>query len=115
MAVRYQHDGDKPSLEYRYYISSATLSREQFTKAARGHRGIEASLYWLLDTAMKEDDCQIFRGNGAENLARLRHIAKNMIKADNRRKASVRRKTAYGFNGRKLSGKRIFSGLQRDG
>ncbi len=92
MAVRYQHDDEKPSLEYRYYISSATLSTDQFAKAVRSHWGIEASLHWVLDTAMKEDDCQIFRGNGAENLARLRHIAKNMIKADKSRKASVRRK-----------------------
>ena len=93
MAVRYQHDNEKPSLEHRYYISSATLSTEQFAKAVRGHWGIESSLHWVLDTAMKEDNCQIFRGNGAENLARLRHIAKNMIKADKSRKASVRRKT----------------------
>lgn len=92
MAIRYQHDIEKPSLEYRYYISSADLSAEELGKAVRGHWGIEASLHWVLDTAMKEDDCQIFRGNGAENLARLRHIAKNMIKADKSRKASVRRK-----------------------
>ena len=64
----------------------------QFAKAVKGHWGIESSLHWVLDTAMKEDDCQIFRGNGAENLARLRHIAKNVIKADKSRKASVRRK-----------------------
>ena len=49
-------------------------------------------MHWVLDTAMKEDDCQIYRENGAENLARLRHIARNIIRADKSRKASVRRK-----------------------
>ena len=92
MAINYQNDGKKASLEYRYYISSAHLTIEQFGKAARGHWGIENKLHWVLDTAMREDNCQIYRGDGAENIARLRHIGVNMIKVDTSRKASVRRK-----------------------
>jgi hypothetical protein len=79
-------------LEYRYYISSAVLTTEQFDKAARGHWGIENKLHWVLDTAMREDNCQIYRGDGAENIARLRHIGVNMIKVDTSRKARARRK-----------------------
>lgn len=41
---------------------------------------------------MKEHLCQIFSGNGAEKLARLRYIAKNKIKTDKSRTASIRRK-----------------------
>jgi hypothetical protein len=41
---------------------------------------------------MREDNCQICRGDGAENIARLRHIGLNLIKVDTSRKASVRRK-----------------------
>jgi predicted transposase YbfD/YdcC len=92
MAINYQHNGRKESLEYRYYISSALLTTEQFGKAARGHWGIESKLHWVLDTAMREDNCQIYRGDGAENIARLRHIGVNLIKTDTSRKASVRRK-----------------------
>ena len=91
MAINYINDGEKESVHYRYYISSAELTQEQFGKAVRGHWGIE-SMHWVLDTAMKEDNCQIYKENGAENLARLRHIARNIIRADKSRKASVRRK-----------------------
>ena len=90
MAINYTNDGKTESINYRYYISSAELTQAQFGKAVRGHWGIES--HWVLDTAMKEDDCQIYRENGAESLARLRHIARNIIKADKSRKASVRRK-----------------------
>ncbi len=92
MAINYTNDGKTESINYRYYISSAELTQAQFGKAVRGHWGIESTLHWVLDTAMKEDACQIYRENGAENLARLRHIARNIIKADKSRKASVRRK-----------------------
>lgn len=92
MAINYINDGEKESVHYRYYISSAELSQEQFGRAVRGHWGIESNLHWVLDTAMKEDNCQIYKDNGAENLARLRHIARNVIRADKSRKASVRRK-----------------------
>ncbi len=41
---------------------------------------------------MREDNCQIYCGDGAENIARLRDIVINLIKVDKSRKASVRRK-----------------------
>jgi predicted transposase YbfD/YdcC len=45
MAINYQHNGQKDSLEYRYYISSTKLTTGQFGKAARGHWGIENKLH----------------------------------------------------------------------
>jgi predicted transposase YbfD/YdcC len=69
MAINYPHNCQKESLAYRYYISSALLTPEQFGKAARGHWGIVSKLHWVLDTAMREDKCQIYRGDGAENIA----------------------------------------------
>jgi predicted transposase YbfD/YdcC len=79
-------------VEHRYYISSALLTTERFGKAVRGHWGIENKLHWVLDTAICEENWQIYRGVGAENIARLRHIGINLIKVDKSRKASVRRK-----------------------
>ncbi|WP_299022907.1 ISAs1 family transposase, partial [uncultured Photobacterium sp.] len=61
--------GGKESIQFRYYISSADLSSEKFANAVRSHWGIENKLHWVLDTAMNEDGCQIYRGNAAENLA----------------------------------------------
>ncbi len=92
MAINYQHNGQKESLEYSYYISSALLTTEHFGNAALGRWGIESKLHWVLDTSMREDNGQIYRGDGAEYIARLRHIGVILIKADTSRKASVRRK-----------------------
>ncbi|MDQ2195052.1 ISAs1 family transposase, partial [Vibrio sp. A14(2019)] len=73
--------GKAPVLEYRYYISSADLTPEQAGNAIRAHWGIE-SMHWILDVSMREDACQIYRENAAENLAGLRHMALNMLRAE---------------------------------
>ena len=39
-------------------------------------------MHWILDVSMREDACQIYRENGAENLAGLRHMALNMLRAE---------------------------------
>ena len=73
--------GKLPTLEYRYYISSKALSAEQAGQAIRAHWGIE-SMHWVLDVSLQEDACQIYRENAAENLARLRHMALNVMRAE---------------------------------
>ncbi|MGF1685127.1 ISAs1 family transposase, partial [Photobacterium japonica] len=50
-------------------------------EAIRAHWGIE-SMHWILDVSMREDACQIYRENAAENLAGLRHMALNMLRAE---------------------------------
>ena len=82
----------KVSLEYRYYISSASLTQERFAQAVRRHWGIENELHWVLDVTMKEDNCQIYKDNSAENLAVMRHAALNMLRNEKSEKKSVRRK-----------------------
>ncbi|WP_340679318.1 hypothetical protein [Paraglaciecola sp.] len=72
--------------------TSAQLTAEQFRKVARRHWVIENMLYWVLDTAKREDNSQIYRDDSVENIARLRHIGVNQIKVDTTRKACVRRK-----------------------
>jgi predicted transposase YbfD/YdcC len=73
--------GKAASLEYRYYISSKVLSAEQALSATREHWGIE-SMHWVLDVSMNEDACQIYKHNGAENLAYLRHMSLNMLQKE---------------------------------
>ncbi|MBE5216023.1 ISAs1 family transposase [Pectobacterium sp. A535-S3-A17] len=93
VAVSYRIEKNKKeSLEYRYYISSAKLSNEEFAAAVRGHWRIENQLHWVLDVAMREDAIAIYRGNAAENLASIRHISLNMIRQEKGKKASVPRK-----------------------
>ena len=93
VAIGYRRDSKgKESLEYRYYISSAALTEEQFAKAVRGHWGIENQLHWVLDVTMKEDACPIYRGDAAQILATVRHMALNMLRAEKGKTASIRRK-----------------------
>ena len=54
-----------------------------------GHRN---ELHWVLDVTMGEDACPIYREDAAENLACIRHMAVNMLRAETSRKASIRRK-----------------------
>lgn len=93
VAIGYRLDSaGKESLDYRYYISSAELTPERFADAVRGHWEIENRLHWVLDVTMKEDACQIYRGNAAELLATARHMALNMLRLETSKKASIRRK-----------------------
>lgn len=87
----------KTSKEIRYFISSlpgddATL----FAAAVRRHWEIENNLHWVLDVAFREDDSRIRKDNAPENVAMLRHVALNVLKADKTTKAGIqtRRKKA---------------------
>ena len=77
-----QEKGKEPSLEYRYYISSAELTEEKFSEAVRAHWAVENSLHWVLDLSMNEDNCQIYKDNSAENLGILRQTALNMLRKE---------------------------------
>jgi predicted transposase YbfD/YdcC len=82
----------KTSLEKRYYICSARLSAEEIIQLSRNHWGVENKLHWVLDMAFREDECRVRKGNGAENLARLRHIALNLLKQDKTAKVGIKNK-----------------------
>ena len=67
------------------------LDRDEFARAVRGHWAIENELHWVLDVTMGR--CvPIYREDAAENLACIRHMAVNMLRAETSRKASIRRK-----------------------
>jgi predicted transposase YbfD/YdcC len=82
----------KTSVEERFYISSLDGNAQTFGRAVRGHWGIENSVHWLLDLVFREDDCRISVGNGAENLAVLRHIALNLLRHERSSKQSLKQK-----------------------
>lgn len=87
----------------RYYICSTKKpSAEHMQSAVRAHWGIENSLHWVLDVAMREDESRIRTDHAPANMAVLRHIALNLIRGDTTRKVGVRisqhkagRNTAY--------------------
>lgn len=85
-------DKKEPEMQVRYYISSANLSAEKFASVMRGHWSIENRLHWRLDVAMREDDSRIRRGDAAELLSGIRHIAVNILSRNKDFKAGLRRK-----------------------
>ncbi|TKY80181.1 ISAs1 family transposase, partial [Pectobacterium polonicum] len=96
VAISYRIEkNEELSMEYRYYISSSTLTPEQFAVGVRGHWAIENSLHWVLDVVMNEDTCQIYRGDAPQILACARHMAQNMLRAETSRKASLRKKQQF--------------------
>ena len=78
--------------EVRYYISSAELDAQKLLESTRAHWLVENQLHWRLDVGMREDECQIIRGAGAENLAVCRHVAMNLLTAETSFKAGIKRK-----------------------
>ncbi len=82
----------KTATERRYYICSADINADRILNASRQHWGIENKLHWSLDMSFREDECRTRKGNGAENLARLRHIALNILKQDKTKKVGIKNK-----------------------
>ena len=77
------------SSEDRLYISSLPADAARLAQAIRGHWGIENSLHWVLDVAFREDESRKRKDNAPENLAVVRHIALNLLKAEKSLKRSI--------------------------
>ena len=61
--------------EKRYYISSLPVDVELFSKAARGHWGVENQLHWHLDFTFKDDYNTTAEKTCAKNMQMLKKIA----------------------------------------
>ena len=85
----------KTTTERRCYVSSRALSTKDFAGAARCHWAIENGLHWVLDVLFKEDQSRLRAGHGAQNMARVRHFALNLIRAmPDKRTLKAKRKLA---------------------
>lgn len=71
---------DRATVEVRYFITILT-DVKIFSKAVRGHWGIENSLHWCLDVIFNEDDSRTRKDYSAENLSLIRKIALNALKS----------------------------------
>lgn len=80
------------SIEKRYYLSSHEPEAEPLQKFIRQHWGIENSCHWILDVVWDEDGSRIRKENAAENVALLRKMALNLLKADTTVKDTIRGK-----------------------
>lgn len=83
------------SLERRYYLSSMPLDAKLFAYAVRCHRHVENRLHWVLDVVFHEDLSRLRSAAGPQNMATVRHMAMNLLRAPNdKHSLKVRRKSA---------------------
>ena len=85
----------KVTAEIRHYLSSAKLPPEVLAAAIRNHWRVESGLHWVLDVGFREDASRVRERNAARNLALLRRIALNLVRADSTLKASLKGKRKH--------------------
>jgi predicted transposase YbfD/YdcC len=71
----------KQTIEKRYYISSLTANAHKVLHAVRHHWGIENKLHWVLDMTYGDDQSRIRKGNAPENMAIIKKVSINLIRA----------------------------------
>ena len=84
--------GSEPRTERRYYLSSLPLDMTRFARAVRGHWSVENQLHWSLDVSFAEDSSRARTRHAATNLATLRRITLNLLRADKSSAKSLNRK-----------------------
>ena len=87
----------KTTRETRYFIASARLTPERAAHALRSHWGIE-SLHWVLDVIFKEDLSRLRRGHGAHNMALVRRLAFNIVRAGRGKRSIKTARKAAGWS-----------------
>lgn len=80
---------DKPAT--RYFLLSKYIPARKLLGIVRSHWAIENQLHWILDVVFEEDRSRVRKDNAPENLAILRKLALNIIRA-NTDKMSMRQK-----------------------
>ena len=75
----------------RLVVLSRPLSPAEALRVVRAHWSIENNQHWMLDVGFNEDRSHTRNDGTAENLAVLRRLALNLVRADTHN-ASVRRK-----------------------
>ncbi len=80
---------DHSSCETRYFIASLPPNAQQLLAATRSHWGIENSVHWVLDIALREDDSRIRQGHPPHNMAILRRMALNLLRHEKTAKIGI--------------------------
>lgn len=87
--------GGRTANERRYYRCSAKLDATTFAAAVRAHRPIENRLHWVLDVVFHDDLARLRTGAGPQNMAVVKHMAMNLVRAQtDKHSLKVRQKLA---------------------
>ena len=80
---------ERRAVETRYYLSSLAPDAAVLGQAIRQHWEVENRLHWVLDVLFREDACSVRVGDGAQNLARLRQLALNLLRQERTHRGSL--------------------------
>ena len=94
-AERSDNKGAQTSV--RYVALSRMLTPEKLAQVVRANWSIENQLHWTLDVVFHEDDARTRKDNAPQNLAVIRRLAQNILRAHPLQKpmASKMRKAAW--------------------
>lgn len=79
-AERTGSDG-RPARSVRYVALSRVLTPKKPAEVVRAHWSIENQLHCTLDVVFNEDDTRTRKDNGPQNLAFIRRLAQNILRA----------------------------------
>jgi predicted transposase YbfD/YdcC len=87
----------RTSTSRRFFISSLLLDERLLARAVRAHWGIENRLHWVPDVVFHDDLMRLRTENGPRNMATIKQMAMNLIRAaPGKDSLKVRRKAAAG-------------------
>jgi predicted transposase YbfD/YdcC len=82
-------EGDKESIEVRYYLSSLPVDVGQFARAVRGHWSVENACHWSLDVTFREDDSRLRERVLGANVTWLYRFTLSILKQHPDRRMSL--------------------------
>jgi len=89
---RYFKASGKMEKSIRYYIGSKPANASFYQQNIRGHWEIENKLHWTLDVDFQEDADRKRNKNAAQNFSLVNKVAINILKNDQTKNISLRRK-----------------------
>lgn len=75
-----ERDG-KTTTSRRFFLSSMAIDPALLARAVRAHWGIENRLHWVLDVVFHDDLMRLRTEDGPKNMATIKHMAMNLIRA----------------------------------
>ena len=89
LVERERRVGTTVSVEAHYSLLSGAGGAAAFGRAIRRHWGIENRVHLVLEGAFREDESRVRVGEGAANLAVLRHFALDLLRQERTAKGSL--------------------------
>jgi predicted transposase YbfD/YdcC len=81
--------GDRESIEVRYYLCSLPVGVDLFARAVRGHWSVENACHWTLDVTFREDDSRVRERVLGANIAWLYRFTLSILKQHPDRRMSL--------------------------